>query len=165
VLAISVGLFAVGALALAIEAGLQVSSTDGAVLAAFVCTLVICVICAVVVYLKSTSIGTVCPKCGKWWAKVHLGRRIIEQKKCYGLVTRRAHSSSTGWAFGTSHHSGSRHHRSYGGPVYASRTTSWQERVPVIRTTSEWLYWCKYCRFQWEEEEVRDVEDFDIERD
>jgi DNA-directed RNA polymerase subunit RPC12/RpoP len=111
-----------------------------------------------------TSIGTGCPKCGKWWAKVYRGWKILERKKCYGLVTRYASSSSSGFVGGTSYGPGG-YTTYHSGSVSSSGGTNWQERVPVIRTTYELRYRCRYCGGRWEEERVEQVEDFDIERD
>jgi hypothetical protein len=111
-------------------------------------------LCGLLVLL--TSIGTGCPKCGKWWAKVDAGTQVRERKKCYGLVTRYAHSSSSGYVSGTSGHQGAW--------VSGSGTTRWQERVPVIRTTCELHYRCRYCHHCWWKEKVEVVEDFDIDR-
>jgi hypothetical protein len=100
-------------------------------------------------------LGTIseCPKCNKLWARMCLGRKVIERKKCYGLVTRSAHSSSTGSVSGSGGRSG--------GTVHSSGTTTWQERVPVIRTTYEVYYRCKYCDFRWTVERVEQEEDFE----
>jgi hypothetical protein len=76
----------------------------------------------------------------------------VERKKCSGLVTRSAHTSTTSHLSGASHYSGSVHGSSY---------TSWQERVPVIRTTYQLKYRCKHCGWRWSEEQVEQVEDFD----
>jgi hypothetical protein len=116
-----------------------------------------------------TGTLSACPECKKWWARVYLGRRIVEQKKCYGLVTRTAHTSSSGTISGTCSHSGSFHHTGNDGRIHgtthSSGSTSWEERVPVIRTTYDYYYACKHCRVRWTEEKVNEVEDFDIERD
>jgi hypothetical protein len=119
----------------------------------------VCVILGVILIITGTM--TACPKCGKWWARVYLGRTTLEKKRCYGLVTRYAHSSSTGWISGTSRHSGSIHDTSHDGIVHSSGTTSWQERVPVIRTTYELHYECKYCQAHWTKVRVEQVEDFE----
>jgi hypothetical protein len=66
------------------------------------------------------GIATKCPECGKWWGKVYLGRRIIERKKCYGLVTRTAYSYSSGSYSGRSSHSGSIHHSGHGGTIHCA---------------------------------------------
>lgn len=99
-----------------------------------------------------------CPECKKWWARVHIETRVIAESKCYGLVTRRARSSSSGFAliFGN--------HDTYSVPSHSSSSTSWKERVPVIRTTYLLSYECKFCRSCWTREKVEEVEDFDIER-
>jgi hypothetical protein len=112
-----------------------------------------------------SNIGSHCPECGKSWAKVLVREKITEQKKCYGLVTRSSYSSSSGWISGTSSYSGSCHHTSHGGTVHSSGSTSWQERVPIIRTTYMRYYQCKFCEASWTEEEEVEDEDFDIERE
>ncbi len=112
-----------------------------------------------------TGIGTECPECGKKWAKVIVRSKIVEQKKCYGLVSRSAYSRSSGSISGTTSHSGSVDHCSISGTTHSSGSTSWEERVPVIRTTYLMYYKCKYCYAKWTEEKVKEVEDFDIERE
>jgi hypothetical protein len=99
-----------------------------------------------------------CPKCKKWWARVFAGKRLIEQKKCYGLVNRQTNSSSLGLGllFGN--------HHTYSGSSYSASSTRWKERVPVIRTTYLLIDECKFCRARWTREKVEEVEDFDIER-
>jgi hypothetical protein len=99
-----------------------------------------------------------CPKCGKWSAIVFVRHRIIDQRRCYGLVTRTAHSSSSGSISGTSS-------TSHGGTIHGFGHTSWEERVPVIRTTYLTYHRCKYCQASWANERVEEVEDFDIERE
>src|SRR5262249_33625653 len=47
-------------------------------------------IIGLILFISGTN--SACPACKKWWAEDYLGRRMIEQKKCYGLVTRSAHS-------------------------------------------------------------------------
>jgi hypothetical protein len=108
-----------------------------------------------------TGSMTACPECKRWWARTYLGRKAVEQKKCYGLVTRYAHSSFSGRLSGLSSHSGSIHHTSHDGTVYSSGTTSWKERVPVVRTTYELGYECKHCQAQWVRYQVVEVEDFE----
>jgi hypothetical protein len=155
------GALAIDGVALAIAA----PATAGLLVVGLLSMLfVLALVVGLIALIILTSIGTVCPECGKRWARVFVKRRIIEQKKCYGLVTRHAHSSSSGWISGTSSHTGSIHHTSHGGTVHSSGTTSWNERVPVIRTTYLMHYQCKYCQASWTEEKVEQVEDFDIER-
>jgi hypothetical protein len=101
-----------------------------------------------------------CPSCRRWWVRMNTGETILEQKKCYGLVTRTSYSSSWGSWSGT----GSRSGRSYGGTSSRYGTRSWQVRVPVVRTTYLVHYGCKYCDHRWDQTKVREVEDFDIER-
>jgi DNA-directed RNA polymerase subunit RPC12/RpoP len=133
-------------------------------------TLLVCVGGALVVGLVVLLVilirgrKTACPECGKRWAITFIERYIIGRKKCYGLVTRYAHTRSIGWTSGTKWHTGG-HPTSYGGPVSSSGTTSWQERVPVIRTTYGELYRCKYCLAEFVRERIKEVEDFDIERE
>jgi hypothetical protein len=101
-----------------------------------------------------------CPSCRRWWATTIAGQTLLEQKKCYGLVTRTSHSSSYGSWSGT----GSRSGRYYGGSSSRYGTRSWQVRVPVVRTTYLVHYGCKYCGYSWDRTKVQEVEDFDIER-
>jgi hypothetical protein len=102
-----------------------------------------------------SSIGTKCPECGKWWAKRLVKIETISRKKAFGLVTRTSHSHSTGRISGTSGHEGTTH---------SSGSTSWQERVPVLRTTDLMHYGCKYCHASWTELKDKETEDFEIER-
>jgi hypothetical protein len=107
---------------------------------------------------------TICPDCKRWWARVLVSRHPVEQKKCYGLVTRRAYTSSSGSVSGTSHHLGELDYQTLNGSTSSSGTTNWKERVPVIRTTYLLTYRCRYCHTCWERTEVKEVEDFDIDR-
>jgi hypothetical protein len=121
-----------------------------------------------VVGLVSVLIGglAACPECKKWWARVLIGRRVIEVEKCYGLVTRTAYTSTSGSVSlsGNDWRCGSTGHQTYSGSTHSSGSTSWQERVPVIRTTFLLTYECKFCHARWAEEKVEQVEDFDIDR-
>lgn len=114
--------------------------------------------------LAITGSRSSCPDCGKWWARVVIGERVLDEKKCYGLVTRRAYSSSSGSISGSSHHWGQADYQNISGNTHSSGSTSWQERVPVIRTTYQLIYECKFCDARWTRERVEEVEDFDIGR-
>src|SRR5262245_27072912 len=106
-----------------------------------------------------SSIGTECPKCRRWWAKQWAGRKVLEVRRCYGLVTRRAYTNTTTWGGGTSYYG---HRQAYhSGSSHGFGTTSWQERVPVIRTTYRDSYRCKFCGTEWREDRVEKREDFD----
>jgi hypothetical protein len=111
--------------------------------------------------LLITGINSACPECKKWWARIYLERRILKRERCFGLVTRYAYSSSTGSVSRTSTQLGSIHQTNHGGTVHTSGTTDWQERVPVIRTTFELHYQCKYCEAKWTKVEAEEVEDFE----
>jgi hypothetical protein len=89
---------------------------------------------------------------------------MIERRRCYGFVTRRAYSSSSGSIWGGLTGPGPSQHASFGGSTSSSGTTSWQERVPVIRVRRELLYSCKHCAARWSEVQVEEFEDFDIDR-
>lgn len=94
-----------------------------------------------------------CPSCKKWWARLVTGKRIVERKKCYGLVTRHGHSRCGGFVSGP---------RAAESQTYSrSQSASWQERAPVIKTTYEYDCSCKYCGHIWAEEKTVQVEDFD----
>jgi hypothetical protein len=120
----------------------------------------------VIVFLAmwAGSRGTVCPHCGKWWAKTVVKTEILSAKKSYGLVTRRSFSSSFGSYSGTSQHSGSTHSTWHSGNTSSYGSTRWKERVPVTRTEYQLHCQCKYCAGEWTEEKVHEEEDFDIER-
>jgi hypothetical protein len=110
------------------------------------------------------SAGSQCPECNKRWAKICSGREIVGEKKEFGLVTRHAVTNSTGWVSGTAYNAGGGQPTHYGGPIHHSGTTSWQERVPVIRTTYLHHFRCRFCNHRWTILEVVTTEDFDIER-
>lgn len=120
--------------------------------------LVLCFAAAMAVIVGSALLGAGthrrCPHCKRWWARVRVGSRILEQKRCYGLVTRTARSSSSGSYYGN-------RRSSDGGTVFSSGATNWQERVPVIRTTYELQYECRYCQASWTRNVEKEVEDFD----
>lgn len=114
-----------------------------------------------------------CVRCRRWWARLFQAIVILNQKKCYGLVTR---SSSTFISGGGSTYGGGSvgDRATCGGQHYsgssstswtASGNTTWEERAPVIRTTYQLQYLCQFCGEMWEEEKVEEFEDFDIERD
>jgi hypothetical protein len=101
-----------------------------------------------------------CPTCGRWWAKQHVGRTMVEEEEAYGIVRRHGESSTHG-SYGGSYggygsrggwHSGSSSHRTH---------SSWEERVPVIRTTFLVHFRCRYCAFAWDKTGVEEYEDFD----
>ena len=100
-----------------------------------------------------SGILTGCPNCHRWWASRFLKETVDERKRCYGLVTRRAWTSF----WGSSRISGSSDSVSSSG----SGTTTWQERVPVIRTTYWHHYKCNRCGHAWQVLKVREVEDFE----
>lgn len=118
----------------------------------------LCFAAAIAVIVGSALLGAGthrrCPHCKRWWARVKIGREILKQERCYGLVTRTAHSSSSGSYYGN-------RSSSDGGTVFSSGATSWQERVPVIRTTYELQYECRYCQARWTRNVEKEVEDFD----
>jgi hypothetical protein len=98
-----------------------------------------------------------CPSCRRWWAKQHVGRTIVESRKAYGIVRRHGESHTHGHygGFGshrTGSYTGSSSHRTY---------SSWEERVPVVRTTFLVNYQCRYCSFAWDKTEVEEHEDFE----
>jgi hypothetical protein len=117
-------------------------------------TLIAAVVGAVYLVICLANIRTACPKCRKWGAKEIVETKVLEVKKCFGLVTRHAHTSSTGYVSLTAN-------PLYGGTVRNSGVTSWQERVPVIRTTYLTLYRCRFCLVRWEKVRVKEVEDFE----
>lgn len=92
-----------------------------------------------------------CPKCGVANRFGVAGRETIGRKKCFGLVTRRSNSIGLGVLS-----SGDRT-----STLGTSGLTSWEERVPVIRTTYR-LHWkCDHCGEKWTTREVEEAEDFD----
>jgi hypothetical protein len=115
-----------------------------------VCMGVVVVVAGALIWLLVSWVD-VCPHCGRWKAVRCFGRRILERKKCFGIVIRRGHSSTYGMI-----------HTSKGGVPTSSQTSSqWEERVPVIRTTYEYKMRCRFCRMVWHEEDVAEVEDFE----
>jgi hypothetical protein len=112
------------------------------------------------------GIGAACPQCRHWWARTFLSRRLIETKKCFGLVTRSSYTSMSGSVslHGTNWRPDGLGRQEYLGGTSTSGTTTWKERVPVIRTTYRLTYQCRYCGFRWNRAMVVQVEDFDTER-
>lgn len=97
------------------------------------------------------SCVNVCPRCRRWKAVRCVQRRVVERKRCYGIVTRRGQSTSHGVIFtnnGTT-------------PTTSTQSSEWEERVPVIRTTFKCKMKCRFCHAKWFEEEVEEVEDFE----
>jgi ribosomal protein L37E len=87
-----------------------------------------------------------CLKCGGWWG-VELTERVkVGEEQCYGMVTRTARTSGGGYVAGR--------------PVHASSSTSWEERVPIIRTTYRLTWRCNRCGHETYTQEVHDAEDF-----
>lgn len=117
-----------------------------------------------------------CPSCGINEGPIYLRRIVQEKKKCYGLVTRVRNTTSVGYTHSTGRYGGdisnSMGHRvgHSGGTVNTSGTTTtsststWEERVPVVRTTYLLFHRCKFCRAAWNTTHVDEVEDFDIDR-
>jgi hypothetical protein len=106
-----------------------------------------------------------CRWCGRLRIPQHLGSTVADRRRCYGLVTRHARTSLWGGYSGRRSpfsHPDSPTYES--GSIYSSGTTTWKERVPVIRTTHLHHYRCRSCGHKWDEEEVVQKEDFDSPR-
>lgn len=101
-----------------------------------------------------------CPVCRRWWARISCETRTVEQKRCYGIITRQAHTQSANPIQGTSTDVSTGESTSHGGVVFSYGTTSYEERVPVIQTTYELRYQCSHCGDCWTETKVEEVEDF-----
>lgn len=111
-----------------------------------------------------SGIYTWCPSCHRWWARRFLRETVQEGKKCYGLVTRHADTSvwGSGSSSGTSYSPGSMPvFTNQSGSSSAHGSTSWKERVPVIRTTHLLHYKCNHCDHKWHVVKVKEVEDFE----
>jgi hypothetical protein len=108
----------------------------------------------------ATGLVRRCPMCGRWWAREYLGQQLIERKECYGLVTRTAHTSTSGSYSGSSTPSASLGSESHHGTTSSSSTTRWKERVPVVRSTYNLHYRCTICNYRWTKRTVEEVEDF-----
>lgn len=91
-----------------------------------------------------------CPKCGRRGGYRTVGSVIVAQQPGYGLVTRHARSTHFGDAFrGTD----SIRTVSFG-------TTTYQERVPVVRTTYRVTFQCQHCSALLWHDRVEEAEDF-----
>jgi hypothetical protein len=84
-----------------------------------------------------------CPECGRSWARVYRGQKLIARKMAYKTVTRLDY-----------HESADGEHRG---------TTGRSEQVKVLRKTFRLRYECRYCGHRWEEIEEEDDEDFEID--
>jgi hypothetical protein len=89
-----------------------------------------------------------CPYCKKGRSVVFVRSRVIATKRCYGLVTRYSNSSFDAWS-------------KSGDSTHGYGSSSWKERVPVIRELVERWYKCRHCHAKWTEEEEVEREDFD----
>lgn len=103
--------------------------------------------------LLSYQKRSVCPFCQEWEAVKRTGKDVLERKKCFGIVIRRASSTSAGAIYGGS--------KLGTMPTYSHHEEEREERVPVIRTTTAHHYRCRYCLTEWTEERVKEVEDFE----
>src|SRR5262245_19417517 len=92
------------------------------------------VIGLVILCIRASAADTRCPDCRRLYALVCVGREVLERRKCYGLVTRRADSKGSGSWSGPGNNSGS---------FSTSGETSWQERVPIVQTTVRIYYKCR----------------------
>src|SRR5262249_44972874 len=101
-----------------------------------------------------------CPRCRKRHARQYDGETLVAEERCYGLVTRHASTHSSGSTFGAATAYGQPAPTNYHGTTYSSSSTSWQERVPVIRTTYRLRYHCRFCSNRWSKLETDQVEDF-----
>lgn len=99
-----------------------------------------------------------CPDCGRPWAREFLAEELVDTKKCYGLVTRYGSSYTSGTS------SGQGGGQSWSGQYSGTGSSSWEERVPVIRYLLHDHYECKYCKATWFTERVEEEEDFEIDR-
>jgi hypothetical protein len=97
-----------------------------------------------------------CPSCGRWWAKRHVGRTVVESKKAYGIVRRHGESHTHGSYGGLGSRGGW-----YSGSSSHRTQRSWEERAPVIRTTFLVDYQCRNCSFAWDKKQVEGREDFE----
>lgn len=93
-----------------------------------------------------------CPRCSRLFARWFRRTVEVSRERCYGLVTRVART------FGTTNLPGGPGQPSQ--QATTSSTTTWQERVPVIRRTLRHDYACRYCRHTWHQTEVNEEEDF-----
>ena len=105
---------------------------------------ILMVIISIIGYVKS------CPTCGKWFAKKFDKKTIVKKIKTYGLVTRTATTNKVN--FGSTQSENISYH------------TSWEERVPIIKTTYHSEFHCKYCYHTWVKASIVEKEDFDVER-
>lgn len=102
-----------------------------------------------------------CPSCGKWRAEVYQSSAVVDRKECYGLVDRHGTATSVGSFFGTSSFGSILPNASHSGITTNSGNSTWKERAPVIQTTREHFYSCRYCNARWHDYTVKQVEDFE----
>jgi hypothetical protein len=126
----------VGGIALAVAA----PEATEAVVGPLLCMLVVLVPVGVVVVALVIGVNAIidaeteCPECKLKRARIRGKETIIDQKKGWGWVTRRASSHTHGRISGTGTSSAS---------IDSTTTTSWQERARVIVTTYQVCYECK----------------------
>jgi DNA-directed RNA polymerase subunit RPC12/RpoP len=111
---------------------------------------------AVGAVVLSIGISRSCPKCHKMWSKRFWQKKLIGRKRGWGLVTRRAKSSHTSYLPGQTTTSGYQP----GQAIFGSGTTTWKERVPVIRELYRSYFFCASCQHRWEKETEIEYEDF-----
>jgi HEAT repeat protein len=88
-----------------------------------------------------------CEKCRAIDEPKEISRHVIDETECYGLVTRTARTYGGGMVAGR--------------PGFGSGSTSWQERVPMVRVTTRTTYRCSACRHETFKDKVEEFEDFD----
>ncbi|VTS01485.1 unnamed protein product [Gemmata massiliana] len=102
-------------------------------------------------FILLVILGSRCPECERYFAGERLIRtEVIDVRRCYGLVKRTANTSGASFNW-----------EKPSGTTESYSTTTYVERVPIVRTTTRRTYKCMYCPRTWSEDEIAEVENFE----
>ncbi|VTR95135.1 unnamed protein product [Gemmata massiliana] len=126
-------------------------STDGDAPSLTPCIVIVVIVFGIVGFILLVILGSRCPECERYFAGERLIRtEVIDVRRCYGLVKRTANTSGTSFNW-----------EKPSGTTESYSTTTYVERVPIVRTTTRRTYKCMYCPRTWSEDEIAEVEDFE----
>jgi hypothetical protein len=147
------GVGVLGSLALVFLVAIAAAHPTGSSLAGLACGFVVCLIgVCVCAGLAGGGRASRCPACRRWWARLSVGRALVDQCHAYKTVTRRD-SQSGGFA-------GIARGGLFGGTTWWE--TKRREQIYVLRKTFENYKQCKFCRHPWVIVTKEDTEDFEV---